>query len=234
MDVITKIPKTPTPRKLRRAGIHIAVYVPMAKEGVGAEAFVHLWDIARRGYQIPPFLGGRTDANRNHVAHWMLKPERRRFTHVAMLDADHVHDEDIIEQMARWVLADRSKLVIGALNFRRTPPHDACLFQPDEEGKLHSMTSWPKGLIRTPLMGHGSLLVSRKVFERLAPPWWAYPYNMAEQGAYPAEDSYFCYNCVQHDIDLWCDTTITSPHLGTMFVDERLFHAYRQAKEREA
>lgn len=233
-ETIVEIPNVPTIRQIKRAGLNIAVYVPLPKAGVVPEAFIHLWDIARRGYEHPPFVGGRTDANRNKVGQWMLQDAQKKFTHVVMLDADHLHREDIVERMARWVMQDRSRLVIGALNFRRTPPHDACLFQPDDEGKLHSMTTWRRGLVRTPLMGHGSLLVAREVFEQLEAPWWAYSYNYAAKGNYPAEDSYFCYNCVRHEIDLWCDTTITSPHLGTMFIDERVFHAYRAQMKQEA
>ena len=228
-------PRVPTRRKLLKAGIDILVYVPLPKSGCGSESFIHMWRIAQKGYDHPMFLGGPTAVNRNKIAQYMLRPENQHYTHVAMLDEDHLHPADVVEKMARWVLQDRKRLVIGSLNFRRTPPHDACLFQINEAGdRFENMTEWPAGLITTPLMGHGSILISREVFERVPPPWWAYPFNHAVEGLYQAEDSIFCQFMRDHNITMYCDTTITSPHLASMFVDERLYRAYRAHMAQEA
>ena len=231
MDVIRQIPKVPTAKQLKRAGINVAAFVPMARAGVVPDAFVAFWKIAQRGFDFlqTKALAGRTDVNRNQAG--ALMRDNDKYTHVLMLDADHRHQEDIIERHARWVLEDRSKLVIGSLNFRRTFPFDACLFQPDKEGVLHSMETWPKGLVKTPLMGHGSILIAREIFETLPPPWWAYPYNFASQGEYPAEDSYFSFNMVRNEIDMWCDTTITSPHFTNMAVNAETHQSARQARQ---
>ena len=231
MDVIKKIPKVPTVRQIKRAGLNIVAFVPMARAGVVPDSFVAFWKIAQKGFDFleTKALAGRTDVNRNQAGHLMR--ENDKYTHVLMMDADHRHDADIIGKHARWVIEDRSKLVIGTLNFRRTFPFYACLFQPDDEGRLRSMEEWPRGLVRTPLMGHGSILIAREIFEQLDPPWWAYPYNHAAQASYPAEDTYFCFNLVRHEIDMWCDTTITSPHLSSVAITAETHRSTRQARQ---
>lgn len=220
-------PRVPTARQLRRAGIHIVAYVPLPKAGVEDEPFIHFWEIARRGWPHPPFIGGRTDVNRNKVGHWMLLPEQRRYTHVAMLDADHLHQADIVERMARWVMQDRDRLVIGTLNFRRSPPYDPCLFKSNGNGGFVPMYDWQPGLVETPLMGHGAILISRKVFEQIDPPWWFYPYGAAADAHYPAEDTGFCHRMRTAGITMYCDTTITSPHLYTVGATAGTHREYR-------
>ena len=217
------IPPMLSKSKLERKGIRIAVGVPLPKSGVGDEEFVGFWDIASKGWNLAPFRGGRTDENRNKMALWMLE---NKYSHLAMMDADHIHHPDIIELMARWVVQDRSRLVIGTLNFKRDEPYYPCLFE-GEVGSLKPMDQWEPGLVETPLVGHGAILISRKVFERVEAPWWAYPYNYAAQGSFPAEDSYFCHVCRENDITMYCDTTVTSPHHGDHWITEATYRMYQ-------
>jgi hypothetical protein len=217
------LPQVPTRKQLERRGIKIAIGIPMERT-FSSSAFFHFWQVAAKGWPITPFVYGRTDLNRNKMA-WWLKHEAKDYTHIAMLDADHLHPGDIVERLARWVLQDRSRLVVGGVNFRRTQPFDPCIFRWDEQGFMEVITDWEPGLIEVDAIGHGCILFSREVFEQVEPPWWAYGYNFAEQNQYPSEDMYFCQLMRQSGIKMWADTTTSSPHLTEAVIQEHNFRA---------
>lgn len=216
------LPPVPTRGDLEAAGIRIAVGVPLERT-LPHEVFPYFWRIAQRGYPLLPCWYGRTDVNRIRLAEQLLDST---YTHVVMLDQDHLHDEDVIERLARWVLADPAKWVIGGMHFRRGAPYDPLMFVYGPGGELHPVADWPRGLIQVHALGHGSLLVSRDVFGRLPTPWWGYDYGRSGVGQYPTEDMYFCYLCQQAGIKLWVDTTISSPHLITQYVTEEAFRQH--------
>lgn len=220
------LPPIPTRAALEAAGIHILVGIPMERTIMDA-AMIHFWRIAQRGWPLIDQLYGRTDTNRNRMARFLI--EETDFTHLMMLDADHIHPPDIIERHARWVLDDPARLVIGGMHFRRGEPFEPCVFVFGPDGELRAPAAWEDGLYQVHAIGHGTLLVSRQVFETLPQPWWAYTYDGADEGKYPSEDMWFSYQCRQHGIQLWCDTTASSPHLITNLVDEGTFRRWLEA-----
>lgn len=216
------VPPIPTRAALEAAGIKIAVGIPMERS-VQDAAFVHFWNVARRGWPLIDHLYGRTDVNRNKMARLLLETD---FTHLFMMDLDHLHPADIVERHARWVLEDPTRLVVGGLHFRRGEPFEPCAFVFGPDNALHAPVEWEPGLAPVHALGHGTILIHRSVFERLGQPWWAYDYGSAEEGVYPSEDMYFSYLCREAGITLWCDTTTTSPHLITSVVDEGTFRGW--------
>lgn len=218
----SSMPAVPSKQQLERAGIKILVGIPLERN-VSDMAFLHFWQIAKQGYPLIERLYGRTDANRNTFARALLESS---FTHLAMMDVDHAHQPDTIERMARWVMDDPDKLVVGGLHFRRGEPYDPCVFVMGDDGELHAPAKWEAGLLEVDAIGHGTLLISRKVFERLEQPYWAYSYAHVDKHIYPSEDMYFSWKCRENGIKLWADTTLTSPHLITGVVDESVFRAW--------
>ncbi len=217
-----QLPAIPTRAQLEAAGIKICIGIPMERN-VTDTAFPHFWNIARRGWPLIDHLYGRTDVNRNRMAEVLLQSD---YTHVMMLDLDHIHSHDIVERHARWVLQDPERLIVSGLHFRRGEPYEPCAFVFAPDGDLHAPVEWPAGLVRVDATGHGSILISRKVFEQLEKPYWAYSYAHAKKGTYPSEDMYFSWICREAGIKMWCDTTITSPHLITGLVDESVFRQW--------
>ena len=218
------LPQVPTKEKLEEAGIKIAVALPLERTMQDA-AFLHFWAIAMHGWSLFARTYGRTDLNRNEFAKTLLESE---YTHVMMLDTDHLHNPNIVEQHAKWLLQDVDKYqVIGGIHFRRGEPFDPCAFLKNKDGKLYAPVEWPKGIMKVDAIGHGSILISRKVFEAIKPPWWAYTYDTASW-KFPSEDLYFSHLCNVAGIDLWCDTTITSPHIIQSSVDENAFRLFLQ------
>lgn len=167
----------------------------------------------------------RTDLARNRLAMELLKSN---YTHILMLDADHTHPTDIVQRLARWVLLDPDKLVVGGLNFRRSQPYEPCAFFREPDGSVSAPATWSPGLMKIDTLGTGSILIAREVFERIQPPWFFHIYEQqnAWEDFWPGEDIGFSEKCREAGIAMWMDTTTTSPHLTDTVVTEATFRAY--------
>src|SRR3990172_3908985 len=84
-----------------------------------------LLSIAQQGFPFISINHGRTDLVRNKMALHLLQSH---FTHLIMLDIDHIHPGDIVQRLMKPFIDDRSLRVVGGLNFRRGEPFDPCAF----------------------------------------------------------------------------------------------------------
>lgn len=187
------------------------------------DVFYHFWMLAQQGLPIMNISYGRTDVVRNKAAMLLL---RSNYTHVLMLDQDHQHPPDIVQRLARWVIADPTRLVVGGLNYRRGAPYEPCAFLVDKKGVLHPPLDWEDGLVRCDVIGTGSLLIAREVFEIIEPPWFFNDYSKVWEDAWPGEDIGFGRKCMDAGISHWLDTTVTSPHMIDAVIDEGAFRNY--------
>lgn len=209
----------------------IVLYVPMFQALPYADdVFYDFMLIAQQG---PPLLRakyGRTDYSRNMAVEKFLRPRlpdgRPQFTHILMLDADHRHPQHIIQSLARWVIADPERQVVGGLNFMRGEPYAPCAFIQEADGSYSTPLEWEPGLMEVDILGTGCVLIAREVFERIPKPWFYYPYDQVQEGVWPTEDVGFSRKCNEHGIQLWMDTTTTSPHMISATIDESTFRAY--------
>ena len=203
----------------------ILVGIPLERN-VHSEAFLCFWEIARQGWHIIHHGYGRTDANRNEMARTFLESDA---THLVMLDDDHLHPPDIVQRLARWALKDTAKYeVVGGLNFKRGEPYFPCMFA-KVGGDYRWPVEWPRAMGKVDALGHGAIMIARTALERLTPPFWKYEYLPWGDRDYISEDMYFCKQCEAAGIALWCDTTITSPHITDRFIDEKDYRAYLAA-----
>ena len=168
---------------------------------------------------------GRTDFSRNQSAIMLLKSN---FTHHLMIDADHIHPGDLIERLAKWVILDDNVWVVGGLNFRRGVPYEPCSFVYGEDKKVYSPAAWPNGLMEVDVLGTGCVLIDRRVYETIEPPWYTYDYGEVWRNHWPGEDISFSRRCREAGIKLWTDCTTTSPHCIDQTVDANTFHAYNK------
>jgi len=181
--------------------------------------------LARTGvdFVVPPY--GRTDVVRNKLGMVLLSSD---YTHVLMLDNDHIHPSNIIHKLARWILMAKSEeeepLVVGGLNYTRMPPFYPCAFiKPEGDDKHRPITEYKRGLIPVDAVGTGSILISRKVFERIKPPWFYNIYDEVDFDNWPGEDIGFSINCKREGIQCWVDTTVSSPHMTATVVTEDVY-----------
>lgn len=192
------------------------------------QVFHQFMQIAAQGVPFIRLPYSRTDVARNKMATALLNSD---YTHLIMLDIDHAHPINIVQQLSRWVMTNPERLVVGGLNFKRSFPHDACCFML-KDGGVYSPAEWDKGLIKVDAIGTGSILISREAFERIEPPWFFNLYDDAWRDEWPGEDMGFSQKCREAGIDMWVDTTCTSPHITDRAIDESDF---REAlKDRDA
>jgi len=207
----------------------VLVGIPVERT-IPTAAFWGFLQIVQQGYAFTCLPYMRCDVARNQIVKEFLSPANSVFTHLLMLDMDHVHPPDIVERLARHVEQDPSKLVIGGLNFKRTAPFEPCFFLRAGDGQYFTLTDWRPGLLKVDILGTGSILIAREVFSRIKPPWFSYSYkadmsldNWPE--AWPGVDVTFSKFCTVAGIDMWVDTTTTSPHITESLVEETAFRA---------
>lgn len=180
--------------------------------------FPSIVQIAAQGPVILNMPYQRTDLARNRASMELLKTD---FTHLLMLDIDHVHPTDIIQRLARWVLKDPKKYqVVGGLNFRRSEPYDPCAYRIGDDGSMYTI-AWEKDdeIMEVDRLGTGSILIAREVFETIPPPWFWNDYSQSWRDAWPGEDIGFNKKCVENGIKMWVDLTVTSPHITPAIID---------------
>jgi len=189
--------------------------------------FPSIVQIAAQGPVILNMPYMRTDLARNKASMELLKTD---FTHLLMLDIDHVHPTDIVQRLARWVISDPKRFqVVGGLNFRRSEPHDPCAYKMGEDNTMWTI-EWEKDteLMEVDRLGTGSILIAREVLETIPPPWFTNDYSQGWRDAWPGEDIGFSKLCNQYGIKLWVDCTTTSPHITPALVDAGAWEAWKK------
>lgn len=152
------------------------------------------------------------------------------FTHFINLDIDHIHPENVAYQLAWSAATNPDKLVIGGLNFQRPEPHLPCAWV-DQDGEIVRLEDWDDGIIEVETIGFGCVIIAREVFERVNPPWFMYDYSNMTAGddyQYPGSDMYFCDKARFAGIRLWCNTDITSPHIGYKLAGKGTYERQRE------
>lgn len=223
----------------------IALAVP-TERFMYAEAHQAFMLIAQRGGLAALFLHGytRTDRTRNDFGVKLLESDCE---YVLMLDSDHVHPPDIVWRLGRHVAHDREKLVVGGLNFRRSEPYDPCAYVWDEEHRLYPIDGWPENaLLPVDVLGSGSILISRKCFEMMPPPWFGYDYSKVaipdwtgqeldqlRSASWPGTDIAFSVLCEEYGVQQYVDTSCTSPHIMHSLVTEQTWRSQLADWERQ-
>lgn len=189
------------------------------------QVFYNFWGIAQQGVPVFMMPYQRIDVARNKFAVELLRSD---FTHLLMLDIDHKHPLDIVQRLARWVIAKPEVQVVGGLNFRRNEPYDPCCGFWGNDGKYYPPADWDEGLIEVDVIGTGSILIAREVFELIPPPWFYFDYSKVWADTWIGEDITFSKLCNKQGIKLYVDTTLTSPHMTDAWVGKDTFKAYME------
>lgn len=197
--------------------MRVLIGIPMERT-ISQHAFFGFAEILCQGWPLARLEYTRNDIARCKFAEFLLTST---FTHLLMLDSDHVHPPDIVPRLARWFLAYPGEVQIcGGLNFRRGEPYDPCAFIDPGDGSYRRMAEWGTGAIEVDALGTGSIMIAREVFEALphetGQPWFGYDYSIE---GWPGTDMWFSSRCRKAGISLWCDTTTISPHIGDRFID---------------
>ena len=179
--------------------------------------------LAQQGWAFIDPARRRTDLNR--IMYCMHLLDNPRFSHLVMLDIDHLQPVDIVFRLCEAVAEDRSRLVVSGLTHRRREPFEPIAFIKDGD-KFEAVTDWEQGeVVKVDMLSPACTIFSREVFENIDPPWWAYTYEPGQM-YYPTEDVYFCEVCREHGVEMWVDTRIRSPHISVGAIDDNVFRAH--------
>ncbi len=208
----------------------MTVYYAILKERQGAaneRSFDSLLNVvehnARLGYvrMTVPYLSPAHA--RNAICQEFVKRAQDADDVLAMLDADHLYPQRIVEKLASHKLG-----VVGALATAKGDVPFTCFFKRDAQDDLCNLTEWEDGeLVQGTVVGTGCIAIQRWVLDKLnhcAPSWFRYLY-----GGYsfePTEDMYFGYECEKAGIPHYCDTSLWIPHLTFVFTDPSCWREY--------
>jgi len=188
------------------------------------EVFFQFMQIAAQGVTLLKQDYTGQDKARNHFAVTLLESD---FTHLIMLDLDHVHPIDIVQRLASWALRVPGIPVVGGMNFKRSAPYEPCAFFLDEKQGISTLYQWEPGLVKVDALGTGSVMIAREVFEQLEPPWFFNVYDENNwSDVFPGEDMGFAMKCREAGIAQYVDTSITSPHVTDALITESSFRRY--------
>jgi hypothetical protein len=148
-------------------------------------------------------------------------------THLLILDNDHVHIPNMIEQFANHARYHKEYRVIGGVNFRRGSPYEPAIFWKNPEGgKYHTMEyaffDWNK-VYECDAIGAGCLMIAKDVFNEIERPWWEWNTAKYDRGHFQSPDIFFSEKLKAKGIKLYGDTSICSPHVTRFTVDKRVY-----------
>lgn len=204
----------------------VLVFIPLERAMSYVDSVLpQIVQIAQRGADFIWSDYSAVAISRNKAAIQLLGTE---YTHVLMLDLDHVHPADIVERLAKWVVAYPEVKVVGGLNFGRRPPYKPCIaIKGDKPGEWMIPTQLEHGTL-TPvdMLGTGCILINREVFEELTPPWFENDFSSWATGYYAGEDTTFSRRCREAGIELYVDPDVTSPHIDYHTITEETWRSY--------
>ena len=214
----------------------VLIGVPMERQMMTPAAY-SVQEIMRQGWRFTKTGYTRCDIARNKMGIALLQSD---YTHILMLDSDHIHPADVVYKLIRWVKDDRTRLVVGGLNFRRGAPFDPCAYFLDANGNMCSLREWGPGLIAVDVLGSGCMLIAREAFEQMPFPWFGYDYtknlglgwpecgidHLANGAGWPGTDIWFSRQCRDAGIDQWVDTQTTSPHILQTVVTQETWASF--------
>jgi len=217
-------------RPYERPRVLVTMFFPAAMAAPG-DVFAHYIQIAASAMATPGHAcltntrSGSMDQARTKACVYAIQ---NNYTHVLMLDADHKHPADIV-----WRLLVHNKDVVCGLNFMRQHPHKACASKDVhvvgqlESGRAHAIHVPPiqnTGLQKVEGAGSGCIMIRLSCLKKLKQPWFYFPYHDIDfndlDQPWAGEDGGFSTKCLRAGVELWCDTDLTSPHLGNLWVDK--------------
>jgi len=203
----------------------IAIYVPWPSAlPNAADVNPGFIEIARHGTMFMHLPYGFTDRMRNEAAKQFLLSD---YTHLLMLDSDHVHPPDIVQKLAKHVIEDPERLIIGGINFKRAAPYSPCawVYSDKNKDKIYRVHEWEAGLIEVARLGSGCWMIAREAFERTSFPWFVNEPQM-ENEQLGSHDNYFCKLAIKEGIKIYCDFNVSSPHMGRHRVTEQTYRTF--------
>lgn len=165
--------------------------------------------------------------------------QRMKGDWILFIDDDMVWDPDVVGRLIQ-TRDEHDFDMLGALCFRRSPPHQPTLFMREGPtfGNYNYLERWDDDIIEVDATGMAFLVIHKRVFERIAgtemPPYEARvgkaPPNFFRWEGALGEDLRFCQDARAAGNRIWVDTRLEVGHVGEHVIGRRQFlaeHAFR-------
>jgi hypothetical protein len=133
----------------------------------------------------------------------------RGFTHLMMIDSDHVFDKDIVHHLLLY-----KKDIVGVRAYRRSAPHYPCIFVKDKQvAETDAMTfvdAHDMGLMVTDAVGFGAVLINVEVLKKMTYPYFYFTKT--------GEDFNFCRDARNLGFKIHVDTDIEIGHVTSTII----------------
>jgi GT2 family glycosyltransferase len=151
-------------------------------------------------------------ANRN------LAVEAMRGEWLWMLDDDMLFPPDTLTRLLAHFRDPAVEIVVPHC-LRRHQPYETVLLEvramKDEHHPPRVIQVDERGLIAVYAAGAAGMLVRRRVFDRIAGPWFE---NGQIDGRHLQEDTWFCYKAQDAGCRVWCDVDTSMGHMFSVAV----------------
>jgi len=146
----------------------------------------------------------------------------RGFTHLMMIDSDHVFDKDLIHTLLLY-----KKDIVGVRAYRRCAPHYPCIFVKDQKMKeTDAMTfvdAHDMGLMVTDAVGFGAVLINVDVLKKMTYPYFYFTNT--------GEDFNFCRDARNLGFKIHVDTDIEIGHVTSKIIRRADYTAQENSGE---
>lgn len=160
----------------------------------------------------------------------VLQARREKCTHVLFLDSDMRFPGDTIAR-----LLSHNQMVVGANCARRRMPTSPTAGN-WIDGKKHAVftEAHSTGIEKVDALGTGVLMVDMTVFDNIALPWFATPWNARDNG-YQGEDLYFCWLLSKCGVPVYVDHDLSREvrHTGQWEYSHEHTWAVREEKQKD-
>lgn len=141
---------------------------------------------------------------------------------VWLIGDDHTFPVDIIER-----LLDHHVDIVAPLCLRRAPPYDTVISTRPDSDRPRGIVPLKecRGLMPVHAVGTAGMLIRKRVFERLAYPW----FELGQiESHLMSEDVYFCEKARKAGFEVYVDCDLTMGHIGTYDVKPVLVDGHWQ------
>jgi GT2 family glycosyltransferase len=206
-------------RTARKPAVLIAVPVPIKTREINDLLSGFCEAAAFRHIAVRESTHGRVpETVRNTIIHDFLnQPEYKRFTHLMFLDADTVP----VNPYAIEKLLSHNKDVVAGITpiYWKQSQHFTwnvkCMFEGGlvRHLELEEMPTKPFTCLA---VGGTTILLRRRVLEKLSPPYQKTIWNDDITAFTQGEDFYFCDQIRQAGFDIWVDPDVVCRHFHTL------------------
>lgn len=129
--------------------------------------------------------------------------------HLLFLDDDHAFEADLLERLLAHKLD-----IVAPLYLKRGQGFRPTAFEVDVDKPI---TLGEPGLVEVSITGTSGMLIHRRVFDKLGPPFFRAGHVEGMPHAL-GEDADFCQRARANGFRVWCDTAIPFGHIGAATV----------------